>query len=62
MNRIFPTLLLVAGLVIKSGSVMAAENPTAVPSKLVIHADQGKDAISKNLYGQFSSVVMIELK
>jgi alpha-L-arabinofuranosidase len=33
---------------------VGAENSTATASKLVIHADQAKDTISRNIYGHFS--------
>ena len=35
-------------------SAPAAEPQAPVPNKLVIHADQAKDTISRNIYGQFS--------
>jgi len=34
--------------------ILAADPPAAAASKLVIHADEGKITISKNIYGQFS--------
>jgi len=52
MNLKRLALLIFSGLVF---SCSAAEPGAAVSSgKLVIHGDQGKDTISRNIYGQFS--------
>jgi len=34
--------------------ILAADTPTATPTKLVVHADQPGAAINRNIYGQFS--------
>jgi alpha-L-arabinofuranosidase len=46
------TLLTVAGLLGTLAAIAADPAPTA--NKLVVHADQGKDTINRNIYGHFS--------
>ena len=53
MNRKSSHLLLSIVITLTCLSAKAAESASP-PSKLVIHADQAKDTISRNLYGQFS--------
>ena len=50
-KRLLASILLTGTLTAQlAGGV---ENSAATASKLVIHADQGKDTISRNIYGHF---------
>src|SRR5437899_2666884 len=51
-KSIFAVLTL-AGM-LGTGTMFSADSPSATSNKLVIHADQGKDTISRNIYGHFS--------
>jgi len=54
MNRKTPLLLLLSSFILSSVCAGAADAPAVSSSKLVIHADQAKDTISRNIYGHFS--------
>jgi alpha-N-arabinofuranosidase len=54
MNRNNPILPFLIASIIGSITTNAADAPSGTVSKLVIHADQAKDTISRNIYGQFS--------
>jgi alpha-L-arabinofuranosidase len=54
MNRKPTSLLLLIGLTLGCVTVGAADAQPTLSSKLIIHADQAKDTISRNIYGQFS--------
>src|SRR5208337_4841283 len=52
--RMFVSILL--GIAVGSLTASAADAPVVTPTvnQLVIHADQGKETINRNIYGQFS--------
>ena len=52
LKQLLVTALLVAGLA--AVSAIASDKETARPGRLVIHADQPSDTISRNIYGHFS--------
>src|SRR6476660_8037905 len=54
MNRKTPLLLLLSSFILSSVCAGAADASAVSSSKLIIHADQAKDTISRNIYGQFS--------
>src|SRR5260370_33349445 len=47
-------LAFVSRFVLGMGLISSADSAPVVSSKLVIHVDQAKDVISRNIYGQFS--------
>jgi alpha-L-arabinofuranosidase len=53
MNRKL-LLLVAAACLFQIQFALAEESPAPTETKLVIHADQGKTVINKNIYGQFS--------
>ena len=57
-RRVLPILALsimgaAAGVLTVTPELMAQDNPTE-PLRLVIHADQGTDTISRHIYGHFA--------
>jgi alpha-L-arabinofuranosidase len=56
MNRtqLLGFLILLATLEVRLAAAADTAAPTPTSNRLVIHADRGKDTISRNIYGQFS--------
>jgi alpha-N-arabinofuranosidase len=52
MNRKAPAVLFTIALTLNT--ISAAESASPGSNKLIIHADQPKDTISRNIYGHFS--------